>query len=158
MIDYYNQFSGYPSLGQLARFIKQQNPVYVRHQLLLIKTLIAQMPPATLSLGFPELGELLITAGHQHVSNRIIHKPVRPHNITAATKPENQSTQNKGQRKKTKGQTLRFLSIFHHFSLFKINQFASNRQTQQAVSKAHIQPPGLKPLYQSPEWLSRPLE
>lgn len=44
--------SGYPFIGELARLIQEQNPVYVCHHLLLINTKIALVssPPLSHSL------------------------------------------------------------------------------------------------------------
>jgi hypothetical protein len=61
---------GYPLVGKLARFVDEQSPVYVGHQILLINNKVAQMPSLPLSCSFA----------------RLLNKE-------AAAKPENQNTQ-----------------------------------------------------------------
>jgi hypothetical protein len=82
--------SGYPFIGELARLIQEQNPVYVCHHLLMINTKNAFVPSLPFSHG--------------------LTRPL----VSTARGQENQSTQEDSQNHFT----YKKRSIFHHFSLF----------------------------------------
>jgi len=80
----------YPFVGEFARFVTKQDPIYVSGQVLLINSKIPQMSYIAFSRGFSWLGPKFSTA----------------------IRAEDQSTEHDTQNHQNK-------SVFHHFSLFE---------------------------------------
>ena len=62
-----NELSGYSLIRQLAWLVKQQSPIYIFHELLLVKAKVPQMPSMTLGLS---LAELAATAAGKDRNNQ----------------------------------------------------------------------------------------
>jgi hypothetical protein len=50
-----NELSGYPLIRQLAWLVRQQSPIHIFHELLLINAKVAQMSSIALGLSLAEL-------------------------------------------------------------------------------------------------------